>query len=195
MKELIKNFECFFKFIDSIIETRDRRALLDKLVEGIRDYLLADRCTLFIVDKKNNELASRVAQGRGEVRLPIDRRSLTGCCFLTGRTLCIHDAYDERELKSIDPEIRVSRTWDESSGYKTKHVLATPIIARGEKVGVFMALNKPGGFIEYSVEGAKEFAHLLGLAVEIVILDEALKEGRKFEDLPFACGPEGCTWE
>ena len=187
MKEFIKNSECFFNFIDSIIETKDRRLILDKLVEDIRDYLLADRCTLFIVDKKAGELASRVAQGRDEVRLPINKHTLTGCCFLTGRTLCANHAYDEKELKALDSEIRVSRAWDDKTGYKTKSVLATPIVARGTNVGVFLALNKPGGFIAYSVEAAIEFAHLLGLAVEIVLLDEALKEGKKFEDLPFNC--------
>ena len=187
MKEFIKNSECFFNFIDSIIETKDRRQILEKLIEDIRDYLMADRCTLFIVDKKAGELASRVSQGIDEVRLPINKKSLTGCCYLTGRTFYVNDAYDEKELKAIDPEIRVSRAWDEKSGYKTKSVLATPIVARGTTIGVFLALNKPGGFIAYSVEGAIEFAHLLGLAVEIVLLDEALKEGKKFEDLPFDC--------
>lgn len=48
-------------------------------------------------------------------------------------------------------------------------------------------MNKPGGFIGYSVKGLVEFAPLLGLAVEIVLLDEALKEGKRFEDLPFDC--------
>lgn len=185
MKEFIKNSECFFNFINSIIETVDRRAILDKLVEEIRDYLLADRCTLFIVDKQAGELASRVAQGRDEVRMTINKKSLTGCSFLTGRTLCVNDAYNENELKALDPEIEVSRIWDEMSGYKTKSVLTTPIVVRGATVGVFLALNKPGGFIPYSVEGATEFAPLLGLAVEIVMLDEALKEGKNLEELPF----------
>ncbi len=148
---------------------------------------MADRCTLFIVAKKAGELASRVAQGIDEARLRIDKKSLTGCCYLTGRTIHVNDACDEKELKAVDPELRASRAWDEKSGYKTKSVLATPIIARGITIGVFLALNKPGGFIAYSVEGAMEFAHLSGLAVEIVLLGEALKAGRKFEDLPFDC--------
>ncbi len=185
MKEFVKNSECFFNFIDSIVKTKDRRLILDKLIEDVRDYLIADRCTLFIADKKVGELISRVAQGRGEVRLPINKQTLTGCCFLTGETLYVNDAYDEAALKAHNSEIRVSRAWDDKTGYKTESVLTTPIIARGITVGVFLALNKPGGFIASSVEGAQEFAHLLGLAVEIVILDEALKEGKQFEDLPF----------
>ncbi|OGT19847.1 MAG: hypothetical protein A2V90_05350 [Gammaproteobacteria bacterium RBG_16_57_12] len=186
MKEFIKNSACFFNFIDDIIGSKDRRLILEKLVEDIRDYLDADRCTLFIVDKQRNELASRVAQGRGEVRLPINKHSLTGCCYLTGRTLRVNDAYNETELKKLDPGIRVSRTWDDATGYKTRNVLVTPIVARGATVGVFLALNKIGGFINYSREGVLEFAPLLGLAIEIVLLDEAILQNKKFEDLPFS---------
>jgi len=46
-------------------------------------------------------------------------------------------------------------------------------------------MNKPGGFIDSSVDGVMEFMPLLGLAVEIVLLDEALKEGKSIDALPF----------
>ena len=108
MKEFIKNSECFFNFIDRIIETKERSVILDELVEDIRDYLIADRCTLFVIDYASGELVSRVAQGVDEVRIPINKRTLTGCSFMTRQTLIVDDAYDERELKAIDPEIRVS---------------------------------------------------------------------------------------
>jgi hypothetical protein len=58
-------------------------------------------------------------------------------------------------------------------------------MARGERIGVFLAMNKPGGFIETSAKGVLEFASLLGLAVEIVLLNEALIEGKSIDDLPF----------
>jgi GAF domain-containing protein len=185
LTEFLKNSESFFNFIDSVVKAEDRRGILDKLVEDIRDYIGADRCSLFIFDKQAGELVSMVAQQREEVRLPVNKRTLTGYTFLTGKNCCVTDAYNENELKKIDPEIRVSGQWDEKSGYKTKCILTTAIVARGKTVGVFMALNKPGGFIAYSVQGALEFSPLLGLAVEIVLLDEALKEGKRLEDLPF----------
>ena len=61
----------------------------------------------------------------------------------------------------------------------------TPINARGKRIGVFLAMNKPGGFIDSSAAGVTEFVSLLGLAVEIVLLDEALKSGKGMETLPF----------
>lgn len=186
MKEFIKNSDCFFNFINCVVEARDRSNTLKNRIEDIRDYLGADRCTLFLYDKPAEELVSRVAQGaKNEERLPINKETLIGYCFLSGKTLCINDIYDESELKAIDESIRFSKKQDQASAYRTKSVLVTPIIVRGKRVGVFQAVNKPGGFINYSVEGLIDFAPMLGLAVEIVMLDEALKKGKRFEDLPF----------
>lgn len=185
MKEFIKNSDVFFRFIDDILMEEDRKIVLDKLVESIRDYLSADRCTLFIYDKINNELVSRIAQGADEVRLPADGSSLSSYCFMTGDTRFTNDAYSEKKLRAIEDGIQVSSKWDDKHHYKTKSALVTPITARGKRIGVFLAMNKPGGFIDTSVEGVLEFVALLGLAVEIVLLDEALKEGRGMETLPF----------
>ena len=183
--EFIKNSECFFNFVERIVKAESRMEVLEEAVEDVRDYLGADRCSLFIVDSEKTELVSWVAQGADEIRLPIDKHTLTGYTFLSGKNCCVNDAYDKNELQAIDPEIHVSKALDKKMGYRTKHVLTVPIIARGKTVGVFLALNKPGGFIAYSVQGVLEFAPLLGLAVEIALLDKALKECKNFESLPF----------
>lgn len=187
MKEFIKNSDCFFNFINGIVEAKDRSDTLNSRIEDIRDYLGADRCMLFLYDKQTGELVSWAGAGaNGEQRLPVNKETLVGYSFLSGKTLCVDDAYDESELRAIDEAIRFSKKQDQVSGYRTKSVLVTPIVVRGKKVGVFQAVNKPGGFIKYSVEGVVEFAPMLGLAVEIVMLDEALKKGKRFEDLPFS---------
>lgn len=187
MKEFIKNSDCFFRFIDSIVDEKSRSETLRDRVADIRDYLGADRCTLFLYDKKAKRLVSSTGQGAGqEERLAVNKRTLVGCCYLTGNTIRVRDVYDEGELKAIDKSIRFSRKRDEATGYRTRSALLTPITVRGMKVGVLQALNKPGGFIGYSVEGALEFAPMLGLAVEIVMLDDALRRGASFEELPFS---------
>ena len=185
MKEFIKNSDLFFNFIDDILMEQNREVVLNKLVESIRDYLSADRCTLFIYDKSNNELVSRVAQGADEVRLPADGTSLSSYCFMSGETQFTNDAYSEKKLRAIEENIQVSSKWDDKHSYKTQSALVTPITARGKRIGVFLAMNKPGGFIDSSVEGVVEFVSLLGLAVEIVLLDEALREGGGMDSLPF----------
>jgi len=185
MREFVKNSECFFNFIDDIQGVKERRQVLDRLVEDIRDYLDADHCILLLFDPASKRFVSKVAQSARKVRFPLERHSLTGYCFNTGKTLCVNDVYDARELNSIDSGLHISDRLDRAYNYTTKCALLTPVVARGKKVGVFVAMNKPGGFINYSVEGVVEFAPLLGLAVEIVLLDEALKQGKRLDDLPF----------
>jgi len=185
MKEFVKNSECFFNFIEDIQGVKNRRQVLNQLVEDIRDYLVADHCALLLFDPDSNQLVSRVAQSSRKVKIPLETHSLTGYCFKTGKTLCVNDVYNARELNAIDPGLHISDRLDRAYGYTTKCALLTPVIARGQKVGIFVAMNKPGGFINYSVEGVVEFAPLLGLAVEIVLLDEALKQGKSLKSLPF----------
>ena len=185
MKEFIKNSDVFFSFIDDLLMDKGRATVLNRLVEDIRDFLYADRCTLFVYDKSSNELVSRVAQGAEEVRLPADGSSLSSYCFSTGETLYVNNAYSEKKLQSIDENIKVSSKWDEKHSYKTESALVSPIVVRGKRIGTFLAMNKPGGFIDNSVEAVNEFMPLLGLAVEIVLLHEALSTGKTMEELPF----------
>jgi GAF domain-containing protein len=185
VKEFIKNSDVFFSFINDISMEPQRETVLNKLVEDIRDYLAADRCTLFIYNKASNELVSRVAQGAKEVRLPADRHSLSGYCFSTGETHFCNDVYSEKKLNDISPDIHVSTRWDDKHSYKTKSAMSTPIVVRGKCIGAFLSMNKPGGFIDNSVEGVIEFMPLLGLAVEIVLLDDALNGGKDIDALPF----------
>jgi len=185
MKEFVKNSECFFNFIEDIQGAKNRRQVLNQLVEDIRDYLVADHCVLLLFDPDSNQLVSKVAQSSRKVHIPLEAHSLTGYCFKAGKTLCVNDVYNIHELNAIDPGLHICDRLDRAYHYTTKNALLTPVITRGQKVGVFVAMNKPGGFINYSVEGVIEFAPLLGLAVEIVLLDEALKQGKSLKSLPF----------
>ena len=185
MREIVKNCECFFNFINNIQGGKSRRHVLEQSVEDIREYLNAQHCVLLLFDPMERCLVSRVAQNINTVRIPLDPKNLPSYCFNTGKTVCVNDVSDSKELSAINPNLRLSDHLERAYGYTTRCVLLTPVIARGRKVGVFMALNTPGGFINFQVEGAIEFAPLLGLSVEIVLLDEALQEVKSRDELPF----------
>ena len=115
---------------------------IDALIEAIAwetsSALNADRCTVFMYDKENNELWSKVATGMGteEIRFPADK-GLAGHVAMTGNTVNIQDAYnDDRFNKEIDNK----------TGYVTKTILCMPIRnIKHEIVGVFQVLNKQNG--------------------------------------------------
>jgi len=115
------------KNIDTLIRT---------IAEETKIALNADRCTVFLYDKNNNELYSKVATGLDdfkELRIPADK-GLAGHVVQTGETINIKDAYKDK---------RFNKAVDKKTGYKTKTILCMPIKNFNQEIiGVFQVLNK-----------------------------------------------------
>lgn len=115
------------KNIDSLIKT---------IAEETKIALNADRCTVFLYDKENDELYSKVATGLDdfqELRISA-RKGLAGHVVQTGETINIKDAYSDK---------RFNRTVDKKTGYRTKTILCMPIKNFNQEIiGVFQVLNK-----------------------------------------------------
>jgi len=116
---------------------------IDKLIKTIaeetKEALQADRCTVFLYDKDNDELWSKVALGLGSTELRFkSNQGLAGHVFQSGETINIKDAYsDSRFNKNIDKE----------TGYRTKTILCMPIKNIDQEIiGVFQILNKITGY-------------------------------------------------
>lgn len=116
----------------------DINVLLKVIAEETKAAIQADRCSVFLYDKKNNELWSKVALGMdsSEIRFPADK-GLAGHVVNTGQTINIKDAYlDNRFNKEIDLQ----------TGYKTKTILCMPIKNLNQEIiGAFQVLNKLNG--------------------------------------------------
>lgn len=113
--------------------------LIKTIAEETKTALNADRCTIFMYDKENNELYSKVATGLDtkELRIPADK-GLAGHVVQTGETINIKDAYND---KRFNPNV------DKKTGYRTKTILCMPIKNFNQEIiGVFQVLNK---FDEY----------------------------------------------
>lgn len=131
------------KIGQAVAAETDITALLKVIAEETKAAIQADRCSVFLYDKKNNELWSKVALGMDsqEIRFPVDK-GLAGHVVKTGQTINIKDAYsDDRFNKEIDLQ----------TGYKTKTILCMPIKnLKQEIIGAFQVLNKLNG--EFSDE-------------------------------------------
>jgi adenylate cyclase len=142
--------------------------LLTRLVHATSELLNADRCTLFLYDKKTKELFSRVAEELEikEIRIPADR-GIAGAVFMSRQTENIVDPYS-------DP--RFNKDVDRRTGYHTESILAMPIVNKaGECIGVTQALNKHGGRFT-----AKDETRLAAFTAQIAI---ALENAKLFEDV------------
>ena len=105
-----------FEYAAKIGAAQDLDALLVLNAGMARDLVGADRCSLWLVDAKNNRLWTKVAHGVAELHIPIGQ-GLVGACVAQDRSILVNDtSKDERFLKSVDVE----------SGYVTKSVLTPP---------------------------------------------------------------------
>ncbi|MCG8480462.1 MAG: GAF domain-containing protein [Spirochaetales bacterium] len=157
----------------SIMSEMDLTSLLTLLIEKTSEVLDAERATLFLIDKRRDELYSRVFKGDEveEIRFSIDQ-GIAGVVARTGETLNIADAYEDERF---NPEI------DRRTGYQT-HNLLTMAIKNGAGViiGVIQVLNKIGKdrFDEEDIELLRALSSLIAISLE-----NALNFGRVHDTL------------
>ena len=145
------------------------KQILVDLKDGILNLFNAHSITIYVVDKDLDEIFSMFLAGTKlkEIRLPINNKSIAGFVANMGVAVNITDAYNQTELKNIDPELSFDYSWDKQSGYKTRQILAVPIYSNNELMGVIQILNRRfgvGKFTEDEMGLALEIAIVLGIA-------------------------------
>lgn len=117
----------------------DLETTLHTVIEAAREVLGADRGTVFLYDKKTNELFAKVATGLKEIRFPA-KVGIAGECAQTRKVLNIPDVY---------ADARFNQEVDRKTGYRTRCLLTIPLVGiDNELVGVMQLLNKTDGVFE-----------------------------------------------
>ncbi len=153
---------------NKINSSRDIDDILINLRESILNLFDVDRLTIYIVDGANKEIVSRFKTGKetNEIKVPINNKSIAGYCARSGKMANIVNAYDNNELKQINPELTFDRSWDEKTGFRTRQVLVAPIKFSKYLLGVIQLINKVNGK-HFTLEDQKsviEIAKVLGIA-------------------------------
>ena len=127
---------------------RDIDALLDLILKKSREITAADAGSLYLVERpKDGEPGLRFELAQNDTvvvpfqkrTIPLDQSSIAGHVALSGQPLNVADAYRLPEGSSF----RISRSFDEKSGYRTKSMLVVPM--RDHKnavIGVVQLINK-----------------------------------------------------
>lgn len=114
------------------------RPLLTHIVLAAQELAQAEACSILLLDRKSGQLRFEAATDLSSVRsiiVPLEG-SIAGWVVQTGKPLAVPDA-------PKDP--RFYRLADERTGIKTHSILAVPLIARDNVIGVLEAINKKGG--------------------------------------------------
>lgn len=130
---------CIQEIATVLGSTVDLSEMLAVMMEKITLLMDADRSTLFLIDRDNDDtLWSKVTQGDHiqEIRLAMGE-GIAGWVAESGQSVNISDAYNDLRFNS-DVDIR--------TGYKTSSILCQPIRnPKREIIGVIQVLNKRTG--------------------------------------------------
>lgn len=137
-----------FDYAGKIGRASDTDSMLELNAALARDLVGADRCSIWLIDARANQLWTKVAHGVKELRIPVSQ-GVVGASIAENRPIVVNDA---------GHDARFHGQTDAQTGYQTHSLLAMPLCgSTGEVIGALQVLNKPGGF-------AQEDLNLLGLA-------------------------------
>lgn len=132
--KIIIRLKKIFKAASVMSSSLDIAESMEKIVEATCECLGCTRATVFLLDSAKEELWSKVAKGSDiTIRIPWNK-GVAGYVATKGELVNIPDAYQDD---------RFDKAWDLKSGFKTKTILATPILNQGKDVsGVLQSINK-----------------------------------------------------
>jgi putative methionine-R-sulfoxide reductase with GAF domain len=167
----ISQLSLLFEATRLLNSTLDLAELLELILRIARSEVQADRGTVFLVDSKNKQVWSVVAQGldHQEIRVPFGF-GVAGRVAVTGEIINVEDAY------SLD---YFERSVDQKTGYTTKSLLCAPIRhPAGYIVGVIQLLNHKvtGKFSEQDEEYLSKLSGHIAMALENVTTHRHLLE-------------------
>ncbi len=124
----------------SLDRALDLEVILGESLAAIAEALQADRATLYLIDRAQGELVSRVGLSPGmvEIRLRLGE-GIAGWVAAHGQSVRVERGRD-------DP--RFEARFDAVTGYQTRSLLAAPVHVEGEVAGVLQLLNRRGGTFE-----------------------------------------------
>eukprot|EP00755_Sulcionema_specki_P016636 Sspe_Gene.62512::Locus_35143_Transcript_1_1_Confidence_1.000_Length_3620::g.62512::m.62512/K13298/PDE11; dual 3',5'-cyclic-AMP and -GMP phosphodiesterase 11 len=113
----------------------DFHKLCNNIINSAKQLLDADRCSLFVVDKRNSQLKARFENHDKEFCVPLNS-GIAGHVATTGETCNIPDAYADK---------RFNKEADKQTGYRTNSILCVPIKHNDSVIAVAQLVNKKSG--------------------------------------------------
>jgi len=151
-------------------------ALFPLIIQHTNDIMNTRASSIFLYDKKPNELWSLVSTDlkKNEIRIPATY-GIAGWVFQNRAPTIVNDT-------SSDP--RFDADVDEKTGFRTRNILCVPLINRQKEcVGTLQALNKNmGNFTDEDVEMLSSIADYATIALENSRLYEELKSMNKAKE-------------
>lgn len=172
-----------FGYVARIANEKNLDNLLMLMADMGKEMIMADRCSLWILDREKNELWTRVAHGVNEIRIPANS-GLVGHSIASEQQLFIDDAYKDNRF---NPDV------DKKTGYRTQAIIVIPFRnSEGEIIGAYQAINKmtrSKKFTAKDLEYLTLAASYSGNSLESTLLNLEIEETQK--EIIFTMGEIG----
>jgi len=160
----MKTFNQIAEFGKKLMAMEEMDNVLELIADEAKSLVNAQRCSIFIVDKEDKILWTKVSDGIGRIVIGLDS-GIVGVTYETKEPQIVNNPYDdERFLSHIDKK----------SGYTTKNMITVPIFdSKRNVMGVVQLLNKKhSDFDDADLELLTFFANYVSGSLELAILSE-----------------------
>jgi HD-GYP domain-containing protein (c-di-GMP phosphodiesterase class II) len=162
-----------FNYISLIANEHSLDRMLVILADMGRDLVIADRCTVWLIDRKWDILWTKVAHGVDRISIPMGC-GIAGIAAENDEVIIINDAYSDA---------RFDKTVDMQTGYCTRNMIVIPYHDQdGNVIGVFQAINKmtaEGDFTEEDVRRLMLAATYTGKELSAVLMQQEIEKTQK----------------
>lgn len=138
--------------------TTDLDMLLMHIAQAACKLLDCERASIFVHDRENDQLWTKVALQTSEIRVPASA-GIVGAAFSANQVLHVPDPYADE---------RFNREVDKKTGFVTRNILAGPMVnLENRPLGVVQAINKRNGsFAEHDGALIQTLADQAGVALQ-----------------------------
>lgn len=159
--------------ISNIASVHQQEKLLHELSKMCRDIVFADRCSIWILDKRHHTLWTKVADGVDPISMDASK-GLVGNAVNHNKALIIND---------VQNDVRFNNAIDKKTGYLTQTMMVIPMENKnGEVIGAIQVINKKEDEtfsdldLKYLTLAASYAAETIGTILLLEEIDKTQKE-------------------
>ncbi|MBA3026597.1 MAG: GAF domain-containing protein [Sulfurimonas sp.] len=160
----MKTYNQIAEFGQKLMSLGEIENVLELIAGEAKKLVNTERCSIFIVDKEDGILWTKLSDGIGRIVISLDS-GIVGDTYQKQSAQIVNDPYgDARFLQVIDKK----------SGYTTKNIITVPIFdSKREIIGIIELLNKSRtDFTNEDLETLTFFANYISGSLELVLMSK-----------------------
>jgi len=169
MKKQLLNYETLMKVTRVISHSKDPEEVVLLTVESIKTALDVKGCTIFLINKKTNELEVAASFGLSEEYInkgPVSAIQSIAQSLEAG-PIAIYDVKDDPRLQYPDEAVKEG----------IASILSVPIVAGGSTIGALRVYTaEPWEFTLDDVNFVQAMAYMAGMAMEMARYYKGMKD-------------------